>query len=184
MCLHVLHVSAYCGHHQVNRASTITLLSVCYTFLHWPVFTHWNCTVHERCLRNALMLINALYIICIYIVLLSLILLRSVMSLLFCVARFLGGVRQWMFLFSVGLFLWSYVGVVVIRWPTGVWYIDFMFFFFPFHGLPLLGECAVCSNGCVGEVGCDKINSTEMANDRAKWWSFVNMVIFTLHKIR
>jgi hypothetical protein len=27
MCLHVLHVSAYCGHHQVHRAFTITLLS-------------------------------------------------------------------------------------------------------------------------------------------------------------
>jgi hypothetical protein len=28
MHLHVLHVVAYCGHHQVHRAFTITLLSL------------------------------------------------------------------------------------------------------------------------------------------------------------
>jgi hypothetical protein len=33
MCLRVLHVRAYCGRHQVHRAFTITLLSICYTSL-------------------------------------------------------------------------------------------------------------------------------------------------------
>jgi hypothetical protein len=37
--LHVL-VSAYCGHHQVYRAFTIILPSICYTSLHWPVSLH------------------------------------------------------------------------------------------------------------------------------------------------
>jgi hypothetical protein len=45
MRLHVLHVSVYCCHHQVYRAFTIALLSICYAFLHWPVFTLVECVV-------------------------------------------------------------------------------------------------------------------------------------------
>jgi hypothetical protein len=45
MCLHVLHVSVYCGYRQIGRAYTIALLSICHTPLHWPVFIHWQCVV-------------------------------------------------------------------------------------------------------------------------------------------
>jgi hypothetical protein len=53
MSLHVLHVSAYCGRHRVYTAVTITLLSICYTSLHWPVFTHWECIIQ---------VLNAVYV--------------------------------------------------------------------------------------------------------------------------
>jgi hypothetical protein len=58
--LHALHVSACCGHHQVHRAFTIALSSICYTYPHWPVFTHWECVVLVCCLYNALMLWSVL----------------------------------------------------------------------------------------------------------------------------
>jgi hypothetical protein len=48
-----IHVSAYCGHHQVHTAFTIILLSVCYTSLHWTLYTHWECVVQVCCLCNA-----------------------------------------------------------------------------------------------------------------------------------
>jgi hypothetical protein len=54
--LHVLHVSAYRGRHQVHRTfTTTTLPSVCCTSLHWPVFTHCECVVQVCCLCNAFM---------------------------------------------------------------------------------------------------------------------------------
>jgi hypothetical protein len=56
MRLHVLHVSDYCGHHQVHRAYMITLLSICYTSLHLPVFTYWEYTAQVCYLCNAIML--------------------------------------------------------------------------------------------------------------------------------
>jgi hypothetical protein len=45
--LRVLHVSAFCCHHQVHRASTFTFLSIyiCYTSQRWPLFLHWECVV-------------------------------------------------------------------------------------------------------------------------------------------
>jgi hypothetical protein len=54
--LYGLHVSDYSGHHQVHIAFQVTLLSICYTSLHWPVFTHWECVVDVCCLCNTLIL--------------------------------------------------------------------------------------------------------------------------------
>jgi hypothetical protein len=59
--LHVLHVSAYCGH-QGHRAFTITLPSICYTSLYWPVFTYWECVIQVYCLCDVPMLWNLLHI--------------------------------------------------------------------------------------------------------------------------
>jgi hypothetical protein len=56
MRLHVVHISKYCGNHQVHSAFTITLPSICYTSLYWPLFTHWECVVQVCCLYNAFML--------------------------------------------------------------------------------------------------------------------------------
>jgi hypothetical protein len=56
MPLHVLHVSAYCVHHQVYRAFTITFPYTYYTSLHWPVFTNLEYLVQVSGLCNAFML--------------------------------------------------------------------------------------------------------------------------------
>jgi hypothetical protein len=60
MGLHMYMFRAYYGHRQVHRSFTVTLLSICCTFLHWPIFTHWDCFVQVCCLCNALILWNVL----------------------------------------------------------------------------------------------------------------------------
>jgi hypothetical protein len=61
-CLHVLYVSAFCGHYQVHRAFKIILTYVCCTSLHWSVVTHRDCVVQIHYLCSDLMLWNILNI--------------------------------------------------------------------------------------------------------------------------
>jgi hypothetical protein len=107
--------------------------------------------------------------VCIYIFF-SLLLLNVVVSLLFCAARFLGGVLQRVFLFSVGFFLWPYVDVAVMC--CGLWVCDVLFLcsflFFPWPALMwrvyclhewLCGDCAdwIITNIVLHTVWCYSI---------------------------
>jgi hypothetical protein len=59
ICLHILHVSAYCGHHQVHRAFRITFLCAILSYicqclyvrsvLYWYVFL---CNALMKCIKN------------------------------------------------------------------------------------------------------------------------------------
>jgi hypothetical protein len=55
ICLLILYISAYCVHHQMYKAFLITLLSVCYASLHWPVITRWEFIVQICYLYKAYM---------------------------------------------------------------------------------------------------------------------------------
>jgi hypothetical protein len=56
---------------------------------------------------------------CVWCILLV-VLLYVVVSLLFSVARCLGGGQQCAFLFFIGIFLCSHADVVLVYWPVGV----------------------------------------------------------------
>jgi hypothetical protein len=56
MHLHVLHVSASCGHRQAHKAFTITFLSYVLYLRTLASVRHWECAVQVCWVCNVLML--------------------------------------------------------------------------------------------------------------------------------
>jgi hypothetical protein len=84
-------------------------------------------------------------------------------------ARFLGGVCQCAFLFSVGFFLWTHVDLLVMFRPKRMWCVVFVFF--SSLGLSLCGECDPCTNGTEGPWGCVSARSNDFGLQCNHWKS-------------